>query len=244
MKKTIIAVTTAAVLCGVFVCLPNVRGQNGAAARTPKSSPHASQQLKIAVIDFGMILREYQKAADKMQEIKAIADAGNAKIRQMQGEGQELVKPLQEGHIDQESDEFRVREKKIFQLENSIKSFKATAERDMNMHGVKNSLAVYQDLQAALKLYCEQNGYTLVLQIDREASAAKDYRVIGKTLGQQIFYHRSDEDITAAVLSYLNHRYEAARAEAGTDESAAPGAAAREPGRTLPASPNRKAAAR
>jgi Skp family chaperone for outer membrane proteins len=241
VKRTIFAITTIAILSGVLVCLPNVRGQNGGTARAPRSSPNNSTSaLKIAVLDFGMILKNYQKVADKRQEMKAAAETGNAKIRQMQGEGQALVKPLQEGSLDQESDEFREREKKLFQLENSIKATKATAERDMKLQSVKVSLAVYQDLQAALKLFCDQNGYTLVLKIDREAAQADDFRAVGNALGQTIVYHRAHEDITVAVLTYLNHCYETARAEAGADESPAPVSTGNEPTRTIPVSPNRK----
>jgi Skp family chaperone for outer membrane proteins len=187
-----------------------------------------------------MILRDYKKVGEKRQDLTAIAEAGNAKIRQMQAEAQVILKPLQEGTIDQESDDFTARQKKLFQLENSIKTCKATSERDMKLQGVKIAVAVYEDLQSALKLFSEQNGYTLVLQIDREAAEAKDFRLLPKTIGQSIFYYRSREDITVAVLGYLNQRYETERAESGSDDSGAPVRPAVEPTRSIPASPNRK----
>jgi Skp family chaperone for outer membrane proteins len=247
VKKTIIAVITAAALSGAFVCLPPVRGQNGAAVERPSgatksASPKSSATPKIAVIDVRMILREYKKSADKLQEIKDLADAGNAKIRQMQAEGQALARPLQDETLDPDSDEVRVRQKKVFQLESSIKATKALAERDMNVQGVKITLAVYQDLQAALKLFSDQNGYTLVLQIDREAAQAKDYRVVAKLPVQNIFFYRSYDDITLAVLSHLNNRYQTEQAVA--DESTAPVSSPIQSNRTLPVSPNRKAPTR
>ena len=246
VKKTIIVVITAAALTGAFVCLPNVRGQNGAAAERPSgatksSPPKSSSASKIAVIDVRMVLREYKKSVDKLQEIKVLADAGNARIRQMQEEGQAVVKSLQDKTLDPESDEVRLRQKKAFQLESSIKTTKASAERDMELQSVKITLAVYQDLQAALKLFSDQNGYNLVLQIDREAADAKDYRIVSQSLGQRILFHRHD-DITAAVLSHLNHRYETEQAAA--DESTAPVASPKQANRTLPVSPNRKATTR
>jgi hypothetical protein len=94
-------------------------------------------------------------------------------------------------------------------------------------------------------LYSEQNGYTLVLQIDREAAHTKDYRLAQKaTFGQSIFYYRSHEDITVAVLSYLNQRYETERAQAGLDDGARPVSPVEEPTRSIPVSPNRKKASR
>ena len=158
----------------------------------------------------------------------------------MQGEGQALVKTLQEGKVDQESEEFQARQKRLFQLENSIKACKATADRDIKLQAVKLTAAVYDDVQAALKLFCEQNGYTLVLQIDREAAETQDYRMYQAALTQHIFYNSSHEDITAAVLNHLNRRYDAVRAEAGSSDSTPPVSRADEPTRSIPASPNRK----
>jgi Skp family chaperone for outer membrane proteins len=252
VKKTIIAGLAAATLCGAFVCLPIVRGQNGptagrAAKSQAKSSPGAaagsSGTLKIACFDMGLILREYRKVADKRRETAAIAEVGNAKIRQLQGEGQALLKRVQDEKLEQDSDEFRAREKKAFQIENAIKACKAAAERDMKLQSVKIAAAIYEDVQAALKRFTEQNGYTLVIQIDREADQTQDYRMMQKVTGQLVIYHRNQEDITVAVLSHLNNRYEAERAEAGIDDGSSPDQSGDEqPKRTIPVSPNRKRA--
>ncbi len=260
MKKTLIAVMTAAALCGAFVWLPSVRGQNGPAAprgtnaatdshaqgahdRDAKHAPQASPPLKIALVDFQVVLRDYKKAADKVTEMKASLEAGNARIQQISGEMQAIAKSVQEAKIEQDSDEYRTSEKKLYQLDTSRKTYKASAERDMKIQGAKVSLTVYQDLQEALKLFCDKSGYTLVLQIDREIAAAKDYRMFQQTAAQPIIYHRSHDDITLAVISYLNHRYEAERGDEATEESTS-GTLPAEPTRSIPVSPNRKPAAR
>jgi Skp family chaperone for outer membrane proteins len=239
VNRTIIALSLAAALSGAFVCLPHVRGQNPpTAARAPKPAP----SLKIAVVDFPTILREYRKVIDKRREMNGIAEDGNAKIRQLQGEGQALLK--QEGSLDQESNEFQEHQKMLYQLENSIKTTKASAERDMKTQNLKISLEVYQDLQGALKLFSQRNDLALVLRIDSDAALAKDYRGIGQTLGQHIIYNRHLDDITAAVLSYLNRQYESAAKDSGREVSSETASPAKTPSRTLPALPNRKPAHR
>jgi Skp family chaperone for outer membrane proteins len=249
VKITIIAGMAAATLCGAFVCLPIVRGQNGPTAgravKSPaKSSPAAaagsSAALKIACLDMGLIIREYRKMADKQQELKAINDLANAKISQINGEMAALAKPVQEGKIDRESEEYGAREKKLYQLDNARKACKATGERDMKLQSVKIMSAIYKDAQAALKLFSEQNGYTLVIQVDREAAKTQDYRMIQNVAGQLVIYHRSQDDITLRVLSYLNNQYETERAEAGIEETSSSDQSDDLPTRTIPASPNRK----
>lgn len=212
MKKPFLIVGVLAASCCAIVSLPDVRGQNGnPAARAGKPVP----AMKVAVIDLGLILRQYKKSEDLMEEVKATAEAGNAKITQLVGQGKELAKPLEEGALDQESPEFLERERKVLRLQTYLKSLKATTEREMKKQGAKASLDVYEDIQAALQLYCEQNGYTLVLNFDREATTASESQVVGRALSQGIMFHNSRDDVTDAILGYLNHQYEAANRDSG-----------------------------
>ena len=251
MKRTIIAGTTAATLLGLFVCLPSVRGQNGqaasrAASSHAKTSPAAasghSGALKIACIDMQLILKEYKKVADQKRELALLGETANAKIRQIQAEKQALVKRWEEDKVDQDSDEYSARVKKAYQIENSMKTCQSGAQREMQLQSVKIAAAVFEDVQAALKIFSEQRGFTLVLQIDRDAAKTEDYRMSRQVTAQPVVYYRGQEDITVAVLSYLNNHYQAERAEAGLEDTAEPAASAEQPSRTIPVSSNRKRA--
>jgi Skp family chaperone for outer membrane proteins len=178
----------------------------------------------------GLILREYKKSEDLMEDVKATAEAGNAKITQLVGQGKELAKPLEEGSLDQESPEFLERERKVLRLQTYLKSFKATTEREMKKQGARASLEVYQDIQAVLERYCEQNGYTLVLNFDREATTAPESQVVTRSLSQAIMFHQTRDDVTDAILGYLNHKYEAASRD--SQPSAASAAPAKSAGKT------------
>jgi len=207
--------------------LPDVRGQSGnPAPRAVKPVP----PMKIAVIDLGLILRQYKKSEDLMEDVKATAEAGNAKITQLVGQGKELAKPLEEGSLDQESPEFLERERKVLRLQTYLKTLKATTEREMKKQGARATLDVYQDIQAALARYCEQNGYTLVLNFDREASTAPESQVASRSLNQPIMFHQSRDDVTDAILGYLNHKYEAASRD--SQSPAAPASSSKSAGKT------------
>ncbi|MBI3866188.1 MAG: OmpH family outer membrane protein [Planctomycetia bacterium] len=202
MNKWMLIPTFALATCGIVAALPYAAGQSGGAGRIGRSA------LKIAVIDMSRLLEQYKKADDLRDEVKAASEASNAKLKEIFSEGQELTKAQQDGKIDPESREFRDREKKIFQLESYVKSFKASQKRELQFQGAQASLEVYNDIQRALKLFSDRNGITTILKVDRAASGSTDLQLMGRTLSQDVIYHQNWLDITSSVVAYLNKQYE------------------------------------
>jgi Skp family chaperone for outer membrane proteins len=206
VKKLLIMLTLAAGLCGAFVWLPDACGQNGVAAS--RSSQPAV--LKIAYIDMGLVLQQYKKTEDINQEVKMAAEAGNATIKQMVDKGRELEKPMLDPATDKESPEFLEREKKVIQLSANVSRFKAVTEKEVKLQGAKAMLALHQEVIKVVEQFAEQNNYTLVLRIDREALAAKSYKSMALTMDQTVLHHDGRTDISDAVIAYLNKQYDAA----------------------------------
>jgi Skp family chaperone for outer membrane proteins len=226
VKRPFLILGVLAASCCAIVSLSDVRGQSANPA--PRTAKPVSP-MKVAVIDLGLILREYKKSEDLMEDVKATAEAGNAKIKELTGKGNELAKPIQEKTLDIDSPEYLEREQKLLRLETYLKTFKATTEREMRKQGARASLEVYEDIQAVLVRYCEQNGYTLVLNFDREAMTAPESQVT-RSLSQAIMFHQTRDDVTDAILGYLNHKYEAASRD--SQPPAAPASPSKSAGKT------------
>src|SRR5260221_3985663 len=122
----------------------------------------------------------------------------------MLGKGRELEKPMLDGTMDKESPEFLDREKKVIQLSANVSRCKAVAEKEIKQQGAKASLALHQEVINVVEQFAEQNNYTLVLRIDREALAAKSYQSMPQTMDQAVLHHDGRTDITDAVIAYLN----------------------------------------
>jgi len=257
VKKLLITLTLAAGLCGAFVWLPDACGQNGAPS---ERTARVAAPLRIACVDIREVLQQYKKTEDMNQEVRKAMLAGNTRIEQMVGQGRELEKPLRDGTIEKETPEFDERERKVLQIATNVSTFKAVKERELKQQEIKALLAVYQDISEAVRQFAEQNGYTLVLRIDREAQAAQSYKTIQQTMNQGVIRNDSRDDITDAVIAYLNKQYVAA---GGADADPAPAnppatsdksstdkppadksSAARNPDRPLPPSSGRKASPR
>jgi Skp family chaperone for outer membrane proteins len=237
VKKLVITLTLAAGLCGAFVWLPDVCGQNSSpAARSAKPVGPS----RIAFIDMGQILRSYKKAADVLQDVKAFEEANSAKIGQMINQGRELEKELVDGSLERDTPEFAERETKVKQLASRTHTAKTIADAELKQQRGRALLAVYRDVVAAVQQFAEQNRYDLVLQVDREALAAKNYRAIQQTMAQAILCRDDRDDLTDEIIALLNKQYAAAGDAASP--SKAPAASSLSP--ASPVSSGRKAPAR
>jgi Skp family chaperone for outer membrane proteins len=144
-----------------------------------------------------------------------------------------------DGTMDRESPEYLEREKKVIQLSTNVSRYKAATEREFKKQGAKATLALHHEIVNVVEQFAEQNGYTLVLRIDREALAAKSYKIIQQTLEQSVTHYDERTDITDALIAYLNKQYDAAGG--ATAPAAAP---AKAPPRNAPAPSARKATSR
>ncbi len=256
MKTLLFMLTLAAGLCGAFVWLPDACGQNGAPAERAR---HVNAS-RIAYIDLGEVFKQYKKNTALAQEYRQVVSADSTQLEKMLGQGRELEKSLRDGTLDRESPEFFELEKKVRRAEANVNTFKAVKQRELKQQEIKVLLEVYRDVSEAVRQFAEQNGYSLVLKIDRDFEAAKDYKTIQQTLSQVVVRHSARDDITEAVINYLNKQYETTAGDIGTttaspergrrdrpsgDDSSAAGAPVAKPSpRTAPNSPSRTAPAR
>src|SRR5262249_27533709 len=120
--------------------------------------------------------------------------------------------------------EYAEREKKVIQLSVNVKNFKSVKEKELKAGQAKALLGIYRDVAAVAKQVAEQNGYSLVLRIDREAVAARSYQTITQTLNESVLRHNSQDDITDVVIARLNRQYD--EAGRGAEAPAAKGTAA------------------
>jgi Skp family chaperone for outer membrane proteins len=212
VKNWLLLSTVSVVCCGILALLPTARGQTEAtAARVPRAA------LKIAVVDMVQLLQQYKKADALLDEAKTATEARNAKLQNLVGQGQELIKELKDSSFDPSSKEYRQQETKIFQIESLAKAFKSSAEKELQRENLKSLLEVYEEIQDVLKLFSEKNGLTVILRVDNEARTLTDPKAVGRVVGQDVIYHHHSRDITIPVVAYLNRRYQSSKANAGGD---------------------------
>jgi outer membrane protein len=220
VKKLLFAAVAVVGLVAGLSLLSDAHGQGQeTAGRASKGAPPAA---RIAVIDLGHVYRNYRKFEDLRKDVKEALEAAEARAKGYVDQAQAIQKELKAGQFDETSPEYLEREKKVIQLSSRFEAYKTLARKDLAQRDARVYLDIYNDIANVVKLVAEQNGYTLVVQVNREAASAEDPKAIGQTLGNSVIFHRAQEDITESVLAYLNRKYESSAASAGTNAPSKP----------------------
>lgn len=195
---------------------------HGTAAAARGSSTIAP--ARIALVDMGHIFKNYKKLADLRVELKEAAEAAEAKAKDIVSQARTIDEQMKSGEFEDGSQEFLDSEKKLIQLSSRFETFKALSTRNLKKKDAEALVTCYQDVQKALGVFAEQNGYTLMLQVNRDLMATEDTNRVTQKLGQAVFHVHAGEDITEAVLAYLTQQYGSNVVEKGAKAEAAPAA--------------------
>lgn len=233
MKKLLLLTTVTTAICCALVCLRPAQGQNAASTRVAKPAP----PLKIAVVDVGAVETGYLKAEHFREELSSTKKAALEKDRTLAEEGRRLVAQLRELKADPESTDAAELQEQVQHAASDYQIFRTTADRDYKRLQIRVKVAIDQDIAGMLKKFAEQNGYTLILRVDRRAMAAKNYQTLNATLQQDVIQcGKNVDDITEAMLAQLNALYETEDKSSGSEGN--------EPERKSSPTTNRKPAGR
>jgi len=203
VRKFTLSIAAMVFATGACCLLGVAWGQTGAPARTAA----APQAHKVGLIDMAYLFSKYEKfnvlqedlraeMEQAQQKLKATAD----RIRAIQGE----LKQFTQG-----SPEFVERERQITQLSAQIQADQKTAQLEFYRKESQLYQQIYLEVTDLVEKYAEAKQYTLILRFNRdgETSTNDDPQKVMQTLQRQVVYYRADDDITDAILNYLNQQY-------------------------------------
>lgn len=199
MKKlvvlsTVLAITAAAMICGMGT-------DRVAAQATPSTSQH-----KIALIDMAHVFKNYSKFESMRESLKTEITASEEKIK---GDLEQL-KALQEKlqMLTESSPGYAQAEAELASKAAEIDAGRKVMQRDFLRKESQIYKQVYMEVTGAVKMYAEYYNYTLVLRFNRSQLQEDDApRDVINGMNKQVVYHRSEDDITDAVLDYLNKKH-------------------------------------
>ncbi len=205
MKKFLLSVVSVAVV-GALLAVPAESMAQGGKATI---KPH-----KFGLIDMAYIFKHYEKFESEREGLKsqmeAIAKDFQDRSKLFQAESVKLKE------LDQESEQFSQLEQKLTQMAIELKALESKTKRDLTRQEAQIYKKVYVEITDAVKLYAKHYKYTLVLRYNQEevADAATPQDII-KSMNTQVVFHEPKDDITQAVLKYLNEKH-TSTAKAGT----------------------------
>lgn len=187
-----------------------VTGPTTAYGQAGESVPH-----QVGLIDMAHVFQNYKKFEDLREGLKAEIAKSDSQAKQMA----EAMKSLQAEMADFESGSatYVEAEKRLLKMKSEFDAFTQGARRDLMRRESQIYKTVYLEVSDAVQKYASYYKYTLIIRFDRQAldDKATPPEVVQR-MNKQVVFYRTDDDITDAVLQYLNRLYDQSKSAGNT----------------------------
>lgn len=170
------------------------------------------QAHRIALIDMARVFKNYKKFDNLREELKGGLQETEERFKKMAEQirrEQSELKLLKEG-----TDEYAQKEKLILAHTTQAETFRKTQQRDLIRKEAQIYKTVYLEVADAVQKYATHYNFTLVLRFTSDdVETQENPEDVMRGLNRQVVYYRPSEDITNAIVNYLNARYQRTAAQ-------------------------------
>ncbi len=182
---------------------------SSARAQAPAAANANAAPQKIAVLDTERVFLESEQFKKLRDELVELKKSKQQKLDQLQQQKAALVSDVREQQLDFDSAEMVSKEEELIKIETSAKTYAAVAKQQVMRRELEIQSEMFQAVQKALDKFAETNGYSMVLNAHKLDESVENPNELTRTMLQTVTWHRNREDITDAVIQYLNQRYAA-----------------------------------
>jgi len=205
VKKLTLSIAAVSLL----IVSPLAWGQQ--AAPQQASQTHAA---KVGLIDMARVFREYTKFSVLREDLKAEIQKADQQAKAMAVKIQKLQEEMKQFKPD--SPEYTKREKELTRLTTEFETFRKTKQREFVRKEADIYKTIYLEVVDVVRKYAEYYNYTLVLRFNGDKLDTDNPEKLIRGMNRQVVYYRAEDDITPAIIDYLNRRYEQAKAGGAT----------------------------
>lgn len=206
--KNLIVLATFVVTVANLTCFT---GTASAQTAAPAAAASPTTPMRVGLVDMGQVFKDYKKFEVLRADLKDEISATDEKAKAIAEKGQSIqaeLKTFKEGskeYIDRESD--------LTKLSTEFEAFRKNAQREFERAEAKIYQQIYLEVVDAVKKAAKYHNYTMVMRFTRPDYNVTDPKKVPLLLNQQVVYYDPEDDLTEAVVDYLNRRYEAAAAK-------------------------------
>lgn len=197
MKKT---VSVVALACCIGLTAPAM-GQNQPAA----AAPAAPAPVKIGLVDMARVFKEYNKFEDMRASLKAEMEVALAEAKKIAAEAEKVKEELK--LLKPGSAEYIKRESDLAQLSSDFETKRKLANVQYQRKEAEIFQDIYIDSVGVIKLYAEHFKFSMVMRFNSAELDKTNPTSLANGLNKLVIYHRPQDDITDAVIDYLNRKY-------------------------------------
>jgi outer membrane protein len=197
VKKLVLSTVAVALACGCVLWFQKASAQDTAAAAP----------TKVGLIDMAYVFKNYEKFKALRDDLKTEIQGSDQQAKAMATKIkniQDQLKAFKEG-----SPEFLQKESELTKLGTEFEVFRKAVQRDFLRKEADIYKTVYMEVSDAVKLYAQHYKYAVILRFNREEieSSSNPDEVL-QSMNRQVVYFSPRDDITDAVLKYLNQKYQ------------------------------------
>lgn len=166
-------------------------------------------QVKIAYVDVGEVMKEYEGSKKAEEEMKAQSEEISRQLDQLAAPFQQKVQEYQQNQQNLSASAKQEKERELMQEQQMIQQQQQMAQQQVQAEGQKKIEQINEDIDGFISDYAKSKGYTYVLGSSDQTKS--------------ILYGEESLDITEDVISGLNENYSGEETvEATTTEETAP----------------------
>lgn len=210
MKKT---VSVVALACCIGLTAPAMGQTQPAAAAAP---------VKIGLVDMARVFKEYNKFEDMRASLKGEMEAALSEAKKIASDAEKVKEELK--LLKPGSAEYVKREADLAQLSSDFETKRKLANVQYQRKEAEIFQDIYVDAVGVIKLYAEHFKYSMVMRFNSADLDKSNPTSVVNGLNKLVIYHRPQDDITEAVIDYLNRKYTPANPGRQATKPAAGGA--------------------
>ena len=176
-------------------------------ATAQQNAPAAAKDgaAKIGLIDMAKVFQNYEKFKDLTEGLNAEGKAraeGRKKLAEQAKKIAEEIKEYKQG-----TPEYIELEAKFAQLQSQFAAQEKLDGVNYNRKQAEIFEKTYVEVTNVVGMYAKHFGFSLVMRFNSEALEAGNPQKLTSGLNKLVIYHRPQDDITEAVVEYLNRQY-------------------------------------
>ena len=161
-------------------------------------------QVKIAHVDIGEVMKEYEGSKKAEEKIKAQSEKISNEIDQLAIPFQQKVQEYQKNQGSMSADERQKVESELMQEQQMLQQRQQMAQQQVQMEGQQMIEKINEEIDTFLESYAKSNGYTYILGSSDQTKS--------------VLYGEESMNVTDAVIDALNENYEEVEPVENTEE--------------------------
>ena len=170
-----------------------------------QTQPAAAAPVKIGLVDMARVFKEYNKFEDMRASLKDEMETALAEAKKIAADAEKVKEELK--LLKPGSAEYIKRESDLAQLSSDFETKRKLANVQYQRKEAEIFQDIYVDSVGVIKLYAEHFKFSMVMRFNSAELDKTNPSSLANGLNKLVIYHLPQDDITDAVIDYLNRKY-------------------------------------